>query len=401
MLTRLLTPVEQRLQIIPEFVQLACKVADPSQTPRILSNLKAAGLGLHLRVKGDTLVAHSDPPRVIPIPESIRDLRAAATYLSGHGTPARTEALAAAGVDSDIIAFTSDHTICDGGFLRYLFDRIARDDFVPPKLPLLPAPLDSLWEKELAAASQKPSTDPTNLTRIWCRSLGKPTDGKGHYSLWTTPLSSLKCYNKSNGRLSGLTEDLWMALGLAVSAYNSVLNLPLGIPTCVDARALMKPEAVDWSICNNFIGLSVFAHGLTPKSRVGDVGPAFRRDFREKQKQGFFVPGNENPLRFGALISSFSHMGVMEVRPPFSDVWIQNGDRGAWAEGSLSLLTWTKVGCGWADFHGSFRWPPHVMSDAEGQGLANSIRFALEKLPRETPVDVAIREMQKIQSGRV
>jgi hypothetical protein len=401
MLTRLLTPVEKGFRTIPEFVQMALRVADPLHTPRILSNLTAGGLGLHLRLNGDTMIAHSEPPKVTRIPESIRDLQEAASYLRDRATPAPEEALAAVGANSNIIAYIGDHTVCDGGFLRFLYEHVGEDNFVPPKLPLLPHAFDSIWDSQLQAASQKRSTDPANLTRLWWRSSRMPTDAKANYAMWTTPLSSLKCYDREKGRLSGLTEDLWTALSLAVSAYNSVLNLPFGVPTCVDARPIMKPGSVNWGVCNNFLGVNVFANGITGKSTVGQVGAAFRRDFREKQNQGFFMPMTENPLRFGALVSCFSHMGMMEVKPPFLDIWIHNGERGTWAGWSVTLLTWSKVGCGWSDFHGSLRFPPNILTGQEGQGLANSIRFALEAMPRDTPVDEAIKEMQRIQSALV
>jgi hypothetical protein len=88
------------------------------------------------------------------------------------------------------------------------------------------------------------------------------------------------------------------------------------------------------------------------------------------------------------------------VKPPFSDVWISNGDTGRWPVQSLGLLTWSKVGCGWNEFHGSLRFGSQALTDEEAQDIANSMRLALETLPRDTPLDTAVREMQKARSKR-
>jgi hypothetical protein len=162
----------------------------------------------------------------------------------------------------------------------------------------------------------------------------------------------------------------------------------------------MAPRDLDIDVCNNFLGVGVVAKGVDEKSTIGDIGKAMRRDFFEKRKSGSLFGGvEENPERPESCVVCLSNLGPLVVKEPFEDVWMQQTMDSNYANGSLCLLSWSKIDQGRNDFWGRLRYSPQVFSRRQAESIAKSIAYVLEVLPATTRVDSAVEELARLQSA--
>jgi hypothetical protein len=308
-----------------------------------------------------------------------------------------------------MVVINSHHLCADGGYLRHLYLNCANPALSrEPRLPL-PLALTDIWSAQLAAVnSQTPADSGASLIRVnWPHP--KIRNPKSHYAQflqWTCPSARLQCFDKAANRSVGVTEALWSALALSAAAHNSTLSKSLQIPskesgilTLVDLRFLMNPRDLGINVCNNFIPLTVVPHGISPQNTVKQFGEAMRRDFvNKKDNGGFFVLQDlKKEHRPGSSVMVLSNMGLLPLRPPVADVWMQQVMESRFADGALVLLSWEKILGGRSEFFGKLRYSPNVFTDLEAAAFARSVRYALEEVDGGTRIDAAVEQLIRVQ----
>jgi hypothetical protein len=388
----------------PEMVQLAMKLLSPRDTPHILDGVINATSGLRLRIDGDFLVSHRSPFEVVRLPKVIASAEDACNYLYLNHTPDFRQTLATVGVNEKIVAMNSHHLCADGGFLRYIYEHCADPAFPKRQAPPLPRALTDIWRAPLhGRTAAPPPDDPQALTRVSWRASPRDRHGneKADFAQWNCPVSSLRVYNRKTGKCDGLTERLWIGLALAAHAYNRAISRNFGILTCVDLRHLMPKRELDIDVCNNFIGVSIVANGVTEKSTIKEIGEAMRRNFVEKERKagGLFTLPPGTAEQAGSCVVCLSNMGALRIKEPFEDVWMQQTMDSHFANGSLCFLTWSKIAKGRNEFWGRLRYSPQVFSRPDADGLARSIAYVLEQVPEEATAESVIGDLIELQSS--
>jgi hypothetical protein len=66
--------------------------------------------------------------------------------------------------------------------------------------------------------------------------------------------------------------------------------------------------------------------------------------------------------------------------------------------GSLCFLTWSKIRNGRNDFWGRLRYSPQVFTRRQAEGIGKCIAHVLEKIPEETPVEMAVKELIRLHT---
>ena len=99
----------------------------------------------------------------------------------------------------------------------------------------------------------------------------------------------------------------------------------------------------------------------------------------------------------GTTIMSLSNMGVINIKPPFEDVWVQQTMEEHETDYEMCLLSWSKVGNGRNDVYARLRYSTNVISDQEASGFSESLRHVLENMPLSTTVGDAVEQLMQIQ----
>jgi hypothetical protein len=169
--------------------------------------------------------------------------------------------------------------------------------------------------------------------------------------------------------------------------------------TCVDLRALMDRRDIDIGVCNTFVPITIVPKGVLLKSTVREIGQAMRKDLLNKKDHGglFIFTDPERAHRHGASHLCLTNMGPLVIRPPFGDVWIQQMMTSTDAAGSLVFLSFSKIDEKRNQFFGRVRYSANVFTEREANGFRASIRYAMEKLDQNTPADVAVRTLARVQ----
>ena len=397
-------PVEKACLTVPENVQLAMKFTTSSVIPEVIQRVCNAGLGLRLRIDDKfNVMTHNTPFNILKMPNDIVDVQEAADWIDRNGSPVLTETLATVAANDRIVAYNCQHMCADGRLMLHFVNHLFDDDLLSKKVCGLPKEQPVLFKEMFDKYNETaPYTPVSELTRLqWRRKRPSVFDRsrKAQYKLFKLPSTRFTCYNPKEKRLVGLTDSLLMSMLLSAQAYNKRLESSMCMMTVMDMRTKMQPSDVGFDVCNNYVCVPTIARGVTEGTTLEELRRRLKSDLTYKIKNNGVYPCMrfEDFAQDGTTIMSLSNMGVINIKPPFEDVWVQQTMEEHETDYEMCLLSWSKVGNGKNDVYARLRYSTNVISDKEASGFSESVRHVLENMPLSTTVGEAVEQLMQIQ----
>lgn len=315
---------------------------------------------MHLRLKDENHLEYSKDILKFHIPSRITDLQQAGRFVGLNFTPPTNVAFGSIAVneENNIIVLNANHRFSDGGFVRFLMQRVAKKSY-PKETPIWPKFTSDVFKDEIAAAPEMSSafTDP-ELTRIRkikpnneikLISRNTPTqefygiyhpDGKnynftdnviqdksnnqknymGEVEFGLHPDEFIS-YDKKKNAPSNLTEYLWLSQYFAASAYVGKPFNSFKIITENDLRRYLKHP--DFLNCYHTASTCPHDPSISLDDKLSKIANTMRKDLLHlrdinahfsnlkcKVEPSKIVPG----IDFGV-----SGVGALPIRRPMID----------------------------------------------------------------------------------
>ena len=402
---RQVCPVEKACLTVPENVQLAMKFTTSTVIPEVIERVCNAGIGLRLKIDDQfNVMTHNTPFNILKIPNHIVDVQEAADWIDQNGSPELTKTLATVAANDRIVAYNCQHMCADGRLMLHFVNHLFDNDVLRHKVCGLPKQQPVLFKEMFDKYNETAPYTPVNqLTRLqWRRQRPSVFDKsrKAQYKLFKLPSTKLTCYDPASKRLVGLTDSLLMSMLLSAQAYNKKLESSMCMMTVVDMRTKMQARDVGFDVCNNYVCVPTIARGVTKETTLEELRRRLRSDLRYKIENNGVYPCMrfEDFAQDGTTIMSLSNMGVINIKPPFEDVWVQQTMEEHETDYEMCLLSWSKVGNGRNDVYARLRYSRNVVSDEEACGFSESVKCILESMPLSTTVGDAVERLMQIQS---
>ncbi|KAH0795088.1 hypothetical protein GPJ56_000931 [Histomonas meleagridis] len=393
-----------------ELMQFAVGVNDSKVIPKIINNLIKSIIGFRLKTDGNNLIAQDNKVTVHSLPNSIKNAYEASIYIDNHYRPDFSKEFATIAANDKFVSVNSSHGFTDGGFFKNLIRNILNDNLNEVKgLPITPFELfsneiqetidDPSFEQDTLKVSRFPfsHTLPETPSTIFRRDIND-----------VFPIEEHKWYNKSTGKLSGLTESLWLSIALASETLNNVKRpLKVGCLTCVDLRPFINPrqKTVSENAGNNFTSFGVVADNVNEQMTIREAGKQLRNNFNRKTLNGaifnslkpeFDYGGNDNEN----ILVELSNVGPMEFKDPINDVWVQQSMKSKIIERTVTLTSFSMVGSHKNLISNRLQYSPTTVSDEAAQKISNSISYFMKNISPDVTIREAMELMRHIQNPK-
>ncbi|OHT11251.1 hypothetical protein TRFO_19336 [Tritrichomonas foetus] len=405
LIRRKIAPFEKNFIFSDERVQFAVCVDNKNVIPTIIKNIKNSFLGFSLKIEGDEIVHHSNPIQIDSLPNHIHTAKDAAEHIAKM--PADySQSLAQLAINDSTVAISVSHVVCDGGLIVKLFPHLLNENLVIKHNDeiKIPIPVEYRFAEEVSKRTQADFDNHNHglqkLSRIyWERNDTLPKDILSNYYITETPVDQLQCFKKENKGFN-LTDSLWTAMVVTDMALNNQIETCAGVNTCIDLRNPKETE-IDPLTANNFTAVNVFAENINEKTTIREIGRKMREDFIQKRKrgdhfaclgammQGFFFPG---PYGFSML----SNIGKFVVKPPVTDVMIQQTIPAKCVEGLAAVLSFSKQIGDKNIVVTRVQQSPFVMSDEKAQKQLKYLNYVMENVPIDVELAKALDIIKKL-----
>lgn len=388
-----------------EMVQLAVKVADPQYIPLVVKNFGKTLIGLNLKTDGKSLI-HKNSFPIYGLPRNITNVDDACDFVASNKRMNNLyESLGSVAISDDIVAMTCSHLCTDGLSMMNTVKRCLDNNVESP--PLLPRSVElvfadkvkdsdcSIMEKNLQKISRYPKgpkPDTYNPESVMCKITRN-----------YIPFKDLICYDKKREAPKGITDSLWLAFALAVESKKEKAEY-IGTYNCINLRPYMDQNDIDASIGNCFTSFVVYADDIRQELTLNQIMKQIRTNFENDMKNGIIYPAIKGMFNGYAglsddlFICDSSHMGMFPVRYPLVDVSLRNCMKSQPAEGSQSLMTFSKKVEGVGKLCTLIQSAPTQTSDASAKMMSDTLLYILTQIPLETKLGDAIQQIHKFQA---
>jgi hypothetical protein len=318
-------------------------------------------------------------------------------------TPDFSQRLANIGANSDSIVLTCGHICADGGYFVYLFDSLANDtNYIAHAA--VPTHVQELLESEIRKHSfEIPHLyiDPS-VTRIRPKCPIRIRSMNCQHVHLSSPIQSFQCYDKSSGKVHGLTDSFWTSLILSAAAFNPTLPRA-GVATCVDLRPFLSDQSkVDWSLGLNYSNVNVAAP-MSMSQTVGELAREMRKDFNFKIDSGYHFAFLNTLTRAppGDLLPGvgleLSNIGQLRLKDPIVDAYIKSSVSDDNGDPLLSFSAFAVVGKRQNIVHTNVRYRPSLIDRKDVEAISHGVFFALKEIPVTCTVGQAVQAIRNFQ----
>lgn len=384
-----------------EMCQLAVKVDNKQVLEKILNNFKKGFVGLRLRTDGQFLLPAKDDLEIVRFPKDLTDCRDACETLYKDHSPSWKDRLATIGMNDQIIAISSNHLCCDGGLLLHNFLHCLDDDIGEPAE--LPWPICEAYKEDLARAqlSSIKLSHVDELTDMFLDPRNKPSEIPKRASFYDeiTPVHEFQCYNSNTKKITGLTESIFSASCLTLSAIGDAIK-KFGVCNCCEIRKYLKPGQLNLSCCNHFVCMKIVAHGIKHSNTIRDLNNAFREDLRRKQTDGTifktYLAPYDSKFPNKALINC-SNVGPIRYKAPIKDFWMQSAMNKQALRGFFFLVSYSKISESENNIVTRLTVDQDTIPPPLAKMVNDSILYTLTKLPLDLKLLDAVKAIQRFQ----
>jgi hypothetical protein len=218
----------------------------------------------------------------------------------------------------------------------------------------------------------------------------------------------LACYNQKKKRCEGLTDVLYGAFLLAVSAFNGKIT-NFGIGTCHDIRGYFK-EPVTWANLNNWVYLVVSANP-DKVNTFGELCTAFRKDFEATVREKDYIKYLLSLPKILGVVShvvptgiraKLTNVGIWKYKKPMTGYWGTLAGNESLNRGDLMIQSCSVVGeSGKSPVNQRMKDAPSDLGERGALLVAKMIAFALKICTPSTQIKDAFDEIvqfkQKIE----
>jgi hypothetical protein len=400
--SRALTGYEKIFIASNEMVQFAVSLSHTRYISSTVDLLQRAITGFHLRTDGSHLIYDNSPLSVSSLPSSIKNPRAAATWIDQHLRLPLEARMASIAANDTTIAVCVSHLCTDGAFFTRLLNTIASQRIETS--PVFPTAIEHVFARELAdpslSVSQHISDVPRLSTVPFSNSVASlPDSVRCGYFVDESPFSELK-YSKRPGS----TESLWTAMTLSFAAFSGTLER-IGCSTLLNLRQYMNPRDVNLSIGNNFVSLCIIPKRFTPQMTVSELGAEMRKDLTDKRKSKAYFPALKAALDGFAVpdnrttVAELSHLGNLRITAPIADVWIQQTMKSKEIHGIMPLISWTTSGDVPSKLITRLQYSPTVVNERDAEIVFKLILHSLKEISLDSTVQDAFDVLQNVKKS--
>ena len=315
-----------------ELIEFAIKFDDAKHIPKVVKNLKKLFIGLRLKVI-DQHYYEKQEESLLKLPNWIQDCKTACDWIyQNHSLPI-DKGLATIAANDRIVVINSSHNTSDSGFILKAIKHCLDDDIGNLENFKYPMPESVAFKNEIARAEKNnPHITPMKELTSFLYDKNDPhfsTDPPVKMNIDDCiPVEKLTCYDSKLKRPKGLTELIWTAITMSVSAmgYKDFGEQDLGLPIIIDTRKFSDdPTKLNWSLTQ-----AVSAAHIKMKPReehnISDIGKELRRDLERIGKDGYYHwinHGNFSGIPYHGYGMS-SSIGAVEIKHPMIDFFIQS-----------------------------------------------------------------------------
>lgn len=385
------------------FIQLGVKCKTQKIASSVVERLSKNVLGLHSRCEDMKIICEKQDVPVYKLPNNFKSMREACLYMAEKHTRPVNQALGSIGANNDTVVLNVNHACGDGGYLLFLYDYLKNNkDYILPKTF---EPVEKTFAKEMASNNTCPkfvTVDPT-LTRI------KPRDplhlndaAMAQHFVYKSKAEDLKFYNKKEGKLHGLTDNLWSMLILATSAYNGKFDFK-SCATCYNLRPYVKN--INFGNTNTFSSVNVCADA-DRDTTIGELNHRLRANFNKNIKEGTqfgylngVAKGTESGASMPGIGIELSNVGQLKLGGPFTDAWMALTMRSYASPGIISYMTFAieNPEVGRNDIYTQMRYPPQGLSKREAELIVRSVHYGIENFDSSMKCGEAIDKLTDVQ----
>lgn len=386
-------------------VQLAIKLADEKLLPKAIQNMKKLFYATKIKVVDGAfhqLLINNDDILVHRMPNYIQSCKSACQWMFDNQYIDITKSLCNIAANDNIVVVNANHAVHDAGYSYKVLQHCLDDNL--PQMPALPLLTFEAYKPEIEAVEKsgeyvirkEVSSIPNDINSKYLA----PKDTKWSYHIIEEPASNLSCFDKKSGRPKGLTEFMWVGLGMVLgTASNNIKNI--GSTLIVDLRRVICPERVDWSF-GVTPGAPNFSIKTNPNMKVKEAMKIFRNQVDGLSKDNGFVKELIAQFKPGKMsndiVGCLSNAGPMMFKHPIQDFYLKSTDYGYGNDSIFSIFSYSKVGNGRNQCIITFRTAPANITRKMDAVLRGSFMHWMKNISPDMTIKDAHEEMKSVQS---
>jgi hypothetical protein len=351
-------------------------------------------------------------PPIHRIPSNLRTLGEVNAWMFNTHKPATSRCLGAIAADDHRIVVNASHITGDGIFVARLLEHLSRPSLYGSR-PAAVLPLsvyndtfyDAMWRSK---GSSIVCGEDSSISRLLPKLPFKTKAPEYAIKYVWEPISALRAFNPATNTLRGLSENIWVAMGIAWVAFEGKIS-PFGISTVLDLRRLLPQRQRANPALQDCIASVAVRAAPTPDMTLGDLAAAMRRNFEERMRNEdyfghmkcvykcVYKPWKaQRPPGLGLEMSS---IGPIRIANPMKNCHLTLMAPGEFALLSVSFMNYTVEHRerGTKQFCGQFQYTTKELNPKDAVVFTESIRHGMTKFWPEMTVGDAIDEVREFQ----
>ena len=388
-----------------QMVQIALRIKEPKRIPEIIDRLTDLVLGFHLSTNETNYFYKKRKVDPIFIP-NFDDLEEAGRYMFQNHSPNFNECMGTLGANSDSIVINLSHACADGVYLLNLCDMVAHFDKQIPEYPKFPISASESFAAQIHSKSTEQCPDlftNKNAIRIKTNPNIPPekTSPFAKYVRIDIPLHEMAMYDAQTKKLKNLTENLWTSYILSASALNNNID-ETGVVTCINMRQFLKPEQINWGMCNHYSSVTPFCE-ITENDTVAELGRRMRNDYNMKLKKGHqfsfleSLEENEDITKLPGFLIELSSIGKFKCEGLVEDVFVKYSTSDKACDPMISHHCFSIVSPQKSVFNGMFCYKSSMIDERTAYSLGKGVEFALRNITKDMKIGKAVDLVKEFQ----
>lgn len=391
------------------FLQTSIEFETPDDTKRAVEELIKCYNAFHIRNNILNVFPNNRDPEILKIPSSLTTLPEINEWMYKTHTPSPFKSWGTIAMDDTRLVINTSHAAGDGRHQKILIEHLCNpsESWQAPPVPMAPYSKFASEISKIKLPREFTCGNEPNSCRIFPR---LPVDtkktSKYEIGLIRKDAKSLKCWCHETQRLRGLTESMWVAMGLMATAQTGKFADSFGICTCFDLRSTVTAEErQDKSIQDFFADICARATPTTDMT-LGELGDAMRKSFNVNVQQRRYIDYMKSvwasvfkpwivpePKGLGLEVSS---IGPIRIRKPVKDAYVSLMTPDSYGLGSLCLMSYSIINedTGRNEFIGHTQYNTTEISRKEGDLFTKGIEYAMTSFDRSKKVGQAINELK-------
>lgn len=405
-------------------------ISNPKYVPSIIDQIQQRTMGLRIKYDGKNLVSGVPTPKVVKIPDSIKDLHSAATWMRENQGITKETSLGTFGANDNFVIMNMCHCMADGKFATLLAEELSQDD-IPNIKPLEGIPIDvSQYFKKQMSENREIipycASNP-NISRFVSKVQNPVKSRFVNSKQFRFPLKDLVCYQ--NGKVNKLFEHQCMAAAISFAAMTNNKNnyymrcsIPVNIRVCDDynqqyLKNYFENKFKDEKDYNriaaykkyafaNFVGeLDIFTKAYSSE-KVSDVYKRLRNAYNKNYNDGYHFKflSLMNRLQTDTSIATefpdgggieISMIGKMKVGDRIKDLVLDSIVDGDLLSKWLAFVTYSLETDKEKYFSGFFNYMAGDASHEEAERIVKGFTFSLQNIEPNTKIGDAIEYVRK------